>query len=210
MASPLGELDLNEYDIGGFEPRDTIPEDTVEDMPHATQMEEELGVQDLGVDDVVNQTKVRVVRPKLDADKLLHPRRGYPALLKNLRQVKYRGPGHERKYLQKYVMTYQIWANRLWPKANFHDFVVLARRAGRDPRIRQYCRDLIDAEKYSEPTKQPGPQTDEAQQTALPADSVQYIETPPEEDHPSNDVGNDVGNDEEWEAAMELYGGMDL
>lgn len=233
MTSPPGGLDLldlDEYDISRIDPGEIVRERPVEDAPPATQMEEELGVQDLGVpghgvEGSVNQAYVRAARPKLDADRLLQPDRGYPALLRNLRHVKYRGPGHERKYLQKYVMTYQIWANRMWPKANFDDFVVLARRAGRDPRIRQYCRRLIDDEKYPDRSAertdqaQENPATEEAQGTNLPADATHYMETPPEDgpteanglrNQGDNEPTNDIGNDDEWAAAMELYGDLDF
>lgn len=68
-------------------------------------------------------------------------------LLDRLKSIKYKGKGRERQYLERYMVTYQLWSNRLWPKAKLDDFMLMARNTSRDPQIRRYCRDLIDREK---------------------------------------------------------------
>ena len=160
MSDPL---DLDEYDAAGLaglpvedsarvaEQHQSALDAASLDAPVGTQVDD-LGVQDLGVDTAVSTARVRKPLPKLDADRLLNPHRGYPALLRSIGHLKYR-KGAERKYLQKYVMTHQIWANRVWPKANFDDFIVIARKVGKDPRIRSYLRDLIESEKYGRPAE---------------------------------------------------------
>lgn len=129
----MSELDLNEYDL----------EMQSEEEPQNPTQIEDLGVQDLGVDELLPAIKTRRVVPKLDAEKLLSVAFGYPLLLKNLQKVRYRGKGTEKRFLKKYVMTYQMWANRVWPKANFQDFILLERAANKDSNVRNFCKGLV-------------------------------------------------------------------
>lgn len=149
----MSDLNLDEYEVGlpavdgGVEAsHDSAAALNQANNDFATQIDD-LGVMDLGVDDAVSTAKVRKPQPKLDANRLLNPHKGYPALLKSIGKLKYQ-KGAERKYLEKYVMTHQLWANRVWPKANFDDFIVIVRRAGKDRRVREYVRELIEKEKY--------------------------------------------------------------
>lgn len=136
MADYDDTLDLDEYTV------DHSDNDINFNQPDDIQ-EDNLAIEDLGVDQQLDVQSVRRVVPKLDADRLLNPAFGYPVLLKRLRATRYRGKGHEKSYLKKYMMHYQLWANRIWAKANVRDFILIERSAGNDPRIKEYRTELI-------------------------------------------------------------------
>lgn len=103
----------------------------------------------LGVDDEV-VVKKRRVTVKLDEDKLMSAR-GIPylqakvhsKLTTRLRKKK----GSELKDLDHMIQFYQLWAHALYPRANFEDFVHLARTTGKKPKMRMFRRNWIAEEK---------------------------------------------------------------
>lgn len=135
------DLNLEEYELNPTNQEESVQQDTGD----FTQVDKSLGVPDVGAEPA--PISVRKPIPKLDASRLLNKHRGYPLLLDRLKSIKYKGKGRERQYLERYMVTYQLWSNRLWPKAKLDDFMLMARNTSRDPQIRRYCRDLIDKEK---------------------------------------------------------------
>lgn len=103
----------------------------------------------LGVDDevVVKQRRVLI---KLDEDKLMATR-GIPYLQTKVgsklmpRLKKQKGSG--LRDLSKILQFYQLWAHGLYPRANFQDFIQMARATGKKPRIRMYRQQWISDEK---------------------------------------------------------------
>lgn len=135
------DLNLEEYELNPTNQEESVQQD----VGDFTQVDRSLGVPDVGAEPA--PISVRKPIPKLDASRLLNKHRGYPVLLDRLKNIKYKGKGRERQYLERYMVTYQLWSNRLWPKAKLDDFILMARNTSRDPQIRRYCRDLIDKEK---------------------------------------------------------------
>lgn len=101
---------------------------------------------DLGVDDEV-VVKTRRKYAKLDESKFLEFE-GIPKLRKHIvPRLRLKGKGHERRDLTKLLGTYQLWAHNLFPKANFDDFIYLAKRAGSTRSMRAYRRQWIEEDK---------------------------------------------------------------
>lgn len=144
MSTQDDSVDLSEYAV-----HDRVPErePPLGSFVDADALEEQpLAVEDLGVDQALALRPVRRRLPKLDADRLLNVTTGYPVLLKRLKRVRYEGRGTEKKFLKKYLTQYQLWANRVWPKANVHDFIFLERSASRDAKVKKYRQELMHTE----------------------------------------------------------------
>ncbi|PCH38010.1 Swi3-domain-containing protein [Wolfiporia cocos MD-104 SS10] len=60
--------------------------------------------------------------PKLDEARLLSPD-GFPALVKQAKNFKPRGKGHEASDLNRLLQVYQFWTHKLYPKMQFRDTV---------------------------------------------------------------------------------------
>lgn len=103
----------------------------------------------LGVDEEVVIKKRRVM-VKLDEDKLMSAR-GIPylqakvktKLLPHLKKEK----GNELRNLNKILQFYQLWAHGLYPRANFQDFIQMARATGKKPRMKLMRQSWIADEK---------------------------------------------------------------
>lgn len=140
----MDPLDLSAYDVP------STPEN-VPDVPaeNGSQEFESLGVDDdnLGVDESATAGVTRRPRAKMDSERILG-KHGLPTLQKTMLRFKFKGKGHEKRDLIKLLGTYQLWGHKLYPKANFEDFLILCRRGGRDTAIKMYRKKVIDEEKY--------------------------------------------------------------
>ncbi|KAK6341719.1 chromosome segregation in meiosis- protein [Orbilia brochopaga] len=84
---------------------------------------------DLGVDEEV---KIRKRKPlvKLTEDRLLGPS-GIPYLQQHAaKKIKFKGKGHEISDLGRLLNFYQIWADNMYPKANFKDVLEIIEKLG--------------------------------------------------------------------------------
>lgn len=123
---------LDSYSID--EPTNLSGQPTVQDVP------------DLGVDEEV-VVRTRRTIAKLDETKFLGPQ-GISKLKGSvIPHIKFKGKGHERRDLTKLLGAYQLWAHRLFPKANFEDFIQMAKKAGSSRTMRMYRRQWIDEER---------------------------------------------------------------
>ncbi|KAK6357831.1 chromosome segregation in meiosis- protein [Orbilia blumenaviensis] len=87
------------------------------------------GSEDLGVDEEI---KIRTRKPKvkLTEDRLLGPN-GIPYLQENAaKKIKFKGKGHEISDLERLLKFYQIWADNLYPKAQFKDAIDMIEKLG--------------------------------------------------------------------------------
>lgn len=116
-----------------------------------------LGNMDFGMDDRVMEelglqpdgttAKRRIIRPKLDEDRLLDQKYGLTFVRENAtKRIKLRGKGHEREDLTRILNFYQLWAHRLFPRAKFDDFIPMARKTGKKSRIKQLRNNWIEEE----------------------------------------------------------------
>ncbi|KAI8998607.1 replication fork protection component Swi3-domain-containing protein [Trametes punicea] len=67
-------------------------------------------------------SKKRAKRPKLDEAMLIGPD-GFPALMKQAKQFKPKGKGHELQDLNRLMNVYQFWTHRMYPNNHFIDTV---------------------------------------------------------------------------------------
>ncbi|KAK6501088.1 chromosome segregation in meiosis- protein [Arthrobotrys musiformis] len=87
------------------------------------------GNEDLGVDEEV---KIRARKPKvkLTEERLLGPD-GIPYLQEHAaKKIKFKGKGHEISDLERLLKFYQIWADNLYPKAQFKDAIEMIEKMG--------------------------------------------------------------------------------
>ncbi|KAF5098695.1 hypothetical protein D0Z00_001948 [Geotrichum galactomycetum] len=104
----------------------------------------------LGIDEEVVVKKRRTMA-KLDDDRLINPNMGIPYLQRKvvsglMPRLKKR-KGEELRDLSTILQFYQLWAHKLYPKANFGDFIQIARTAGKTPRMRMFRQGWISDEK---------------------------------------------------------------
>jgi hypothetical protein len=104
----------------------------------------------LGIDEEVVVKKRRTMA-KLDDDRLINPTMGIPYLQRKvvsglMPRLKKR-KGEELRDLSTILQFYQLWAHKLYPKANFGDFIQIARTAGKTPRMRMFRQGWISDEK---------------------------------------------------------------
>lgn len=198
----MDPLDLTAYDVPSTP--ENVPEIPVEN--NEQNEFESLGVDDdnLGVEESATAGATRRPRAKMDSERILS-KRGLPTLQKTMLRFKFKGKGHEKRDLTKLLGTYQLWGHKLYPKANFEDFLILCRRGGRDAAIKTYRKKMLDEEKYG--SRIPAPDAEEvpAQQT----EAVQAHEpetTIPSPEYPDMSEFQDVEQDEDsLAAAMEAY-----
>lgn len=104
----------------------------------------------LGVDEEVVVKKRRIMA-KLDDDRLINPNMGIPYLQRkvssNLLPRLKKRKGEELQDLSTILQFYQLWAHKLYPKANFGDFIQIARTAGKTSRMRMFRQGWISDEK---------------------------------------------------------------
>ncbi|KAF3939679.1 hypothetical protein ABW19_dt0205706 [Dactylella cylindrospora] len=84
---------------------------------------------DLGVDEEI---KIRKRKPivKLTEERLLGPD-GIPYIQEHAaKKIKFKGKGHEVSDLGRLLKFYQIWADNLYPKAQFKDVVSMLEKLG--------------------------------------------------------------------------------
>ncbi|KAF3901877.1 hypothetical protein ABW21_db0200453 [Orbilia brochopaga] len=84
---------------------------------------------DVGVDEEI---KIRKRKPvvKLTEDRLLGPD-GIPYLQQHAaKKIKFKGKGHEIADLGRLLNFYQIWADNMYPKANFKDVLEIIEKLG--------------------------------------------------------------------------------
>lgn len=103
----------------------------------------------LGVDEEVVIKKRRVM-VKLDEDKLMSAR-GIPYLQAKAKTKLFphlkKDKGNELRNLNKILQFYQLWAHGLYPRANFQDFIQMARSTGKRPRMKMMRQSWIADEK---------------------------------------------------------------
>ena len=87
----------------------------------------------LGVDQEVKQRKKRV---KLDEESL-QSLNGLNKLLISSKKIKFKGKGHEMEDLSNLVQFYQLWAHKLYPKAQFEDFIVIVEKLGHKTTVQE-------------------------------------------------------------------------
>ncbi|ANB15265.1 Csm3p [Sugiyamaella lignohabitans] len=134
----------NDYLLDTYELSDTEPNDNTLGLQSNQNVDN--AAADLGIAEEV-VVKKRKPAAKLDEHRLLGVN-GIPALkAKIVPRMKFKGKGHAKRDLTKILSAYQIWAHGLFPKANFMDFVQLAKRAGSTPVMRVYRRQWIEVEK---------------------------------------------------------------
>ena len=218
------ELDLSAYDVPSSP--EALREQAQPESPRDKSNDEfgELGVDGLGVEEVVAPTATRPKRARMDAERMLGER-GLPKVRKLATSFRFKGKGHEKRDLQKLLGTYQLWAHKLFPKANFADFLVLCRNAGKETTVRAYRKRIIDEEKYpapSIPDHEPSPSLELSdppveqvppehevpsphETSAVREEDTPEIEEAAPADH--NDEGEEVDEDM-YAAAMEAYNDM--
>lgn len=134
-------LDLDDYEL---------PDSTGQNRENSNKRpladDEIPELEDLGVD----KEPVEVTAPKLrrklvlDEENLLSDK-GLPRI-RNM-DVKFR-KGDEKRYLTKLVGNYQLWAHKLFPKANFENFLEMCERAGNKPSVKRYRLEVVNEDKY--------------------------------------------------------------
>ncbi|KAK9474755.1 replication fork protection component Swi3-domain-containing protein, partial [Dipodascopsis tothii] len=120
---------------------------------------------DLGLDREI-VVKTRRTFAKLDAERLTASD-GLLELRQLVKSLRFAGKGHEYRDLARLVETYQLWGHRVFPKANFRDFLYMAERAGHSRMLRVKRQTWID-ETRPRPAE-PEPETDEAAMDAMAA-----------------------------------------
>lgn len=149
-------LKMEEVPLDDYAPLPTSPERNIADSPPAnpqTQMESNLGVDDLGVDTAIDTRRQTQPRPKLDSERLLGDA-GLPVLRNFVGRVQFKGKGHEKRDLTKLLSAYQIWGHQLFPKANFEDILAMCRRTGNDRDVRSWRQTALENEMYGKGDKE--------------------------------------------------------
>ncbi|KAK9359395.1 replication fork protection component Swi3-domain-containing protein [Lipomyces starkeyi] len=109
-------------------------------------------VVDLGIDKEV-VIKQKSTRAKLDNERLLSAD-GLITIKRRAPKVKFKGKGHEYRYLGRLLECYQIWGHQLFPKANFEDFLAMTERLGRSKQMKIVRRQWIDEWKPARPPEE--------------------------------------------------------
>ncbi|KAK9236610.1 replication fork protection component Swi3-domain-containing protein [Lipomyces kononenkoae] len=99
-------------------------------------------VVDLGIDKEV-VIKKKSTRAKFDVERLLSAE-GLITIKRRAPRVKFKGKGHEYRYLVRLLECYQVWGHQLFPKANFEDFLAMTERLGRNKQMKVVRRQWID------------------------------------------------------------------
>lgn len=149
-------LKMEEVPLDDYAPLPTSPERNIPDSPPAnpqTQMDSNLGVDDLGVDTAIDTRRQTQPRPKLDGERLLGDT-GLPVLRNFVGRVQFKGKGHEKRDLTKLLSAYQIWGHQLFPKANFEDILAMCRRKGNDREVRSWRQTAVENEMYGKGDKE--------------------------------------------------------
>ncbi|KAK9322551.1 replication fork protection component Swi3-domain-containing protein [Lipomyces orientalis] len=109
-------------------------------------------VVDLGIDKEV-VIKQKSTRAKLDDERLLSAE-GLLTIKRRAPKVRFKGKGHEYRYLGRLLECYQIWGHQLFPKANFEDFLAMTEKRGRSKQMKVVRRQMIDEWKPVRPPEQ--------------------------------------------------------
>lgn len=104
----------------------------------------------LAVDDSTVAKKRRVYA-KLDDNRLLSDKGIRYVATRMPNKIKFKGKGHEKGDLDRLLSAYQLWAHALFPKANFSDFIYLARRAGNSKMAKVHRRQIINQDRDGVP-----------------------------------------------------------
>ncbi|KAK6347755.1 chromosome segregation in meiosis- protein [Orbilia javanica] len=119
--------ELFNYDIDKI--NTTFDANKATDDQQANKGKGNAGTEDLGVDEEI---KIRTRKPKvkLTEDRLLSPD-GIPYLQEHAtKKIKFKGKGHEVSDLERLLNFYQIWADNLYPKAQFKDAIDMIEKLG--------------------------------------------------------------------------------
>ncbi|KAK6518481.1 chromosome segregation in meiosis- protein [Arthrobotrys conoides] len=119
--------ELFNYDIDKIDT--TFDANRAADDPQSNKGKGNAANEDLGVDEEI---KIRTRKPKvkLTEDRLLGPD-GIPYLQEHAAQkIKFKGKGHEIGDLERLLKFYQIWADKLYPKAQFKDAIDMIEKMG--------------------------------------------------------------------------------
>ncbi|CEP62778.1 Csm3p LALA0_S06e03598g [Lachancea lanzarotensis] len=127
-------------------------------------------------------TRTRRPQVKLTAEKLLSSG-GLPKIMKEApKKTRFSSRKSSYDNLTHFLQFYQLWANDLFPKAKFHDFVTICRTLGKtDKELRNYRIELVRRELGISSVDEPGMES-EAQSETLPPNVVENM---PPSDPPS-------------------------
>ncbi|TBU65789.1 Swi3-domain-containing protein [Dichomitus squalens] len=102
-------------------------------------------------------TTARKKRPVLDEGRLLGPQ-GFPALMKQTKNFKPKGKGHELSDLNRLLTVYHFWAHEMYPNAQFIDTVQRVEKLCHSKRMhvalgvwRDEAKGLINGHKLPDP-----------------------------------------------------------
>ncbi|KAI0683693.1 replication fork protection component Swi3-domain-containing protein [Cytidiella melzeri] len=90
--------------------------------------------------------KKRKLLAKLDEVRLIGDG-GFPALIKQTKDFKPRGKGHELSDLNRVLGIYQFWTHKMYPKGTFHDNVQRVEKICHSKRMHNYLGMWRDASK---------------------------------------------------------------
>ncbi|SCU79483.1 LAFA_0B03422g1_1 [Lachancea sp. 'fantastica'] len=122
----------------------------------------------------------RRAQVKLTAEKLLSPK-GLPKIMKEApKKIRFSKRRSSYENLTQFLQFYQLWANDLFPKAKFRDFVTISRTLGKtDRELREYRIELVRQELGFSSVGEPELETESLGETVLPPNGNQNM--PPSE-----------------------------
>ncbi|EJD52924.1 Swi3-domain-containing protein [Auricularia subglabra TFB-10046 SS5] len=145
------------------------------------------------------ELKKRKPIPKLNDERLLG-QDGFPALLKEYKNFKPKGKGHEQEDLTRLLQMYQFWTHKMFPKMQFDDAV---------NRIEKVChsrRMLISMSVWKDEAKngprKPGQKDEESDDDAA-EDAERAERSSPDRSSPSSSAPPRK-NDDNWTVDSEL------
>ena len=140
-ADELGDFDdfddFDDYDVDLPDPKTTTVFDQYKvNNAQAEKATAPLRDDDVAVDDeIVIKKRKRAV--KLDENRLCQDDIGIPELERTApKRLRFKGKGHEYSDLNRILVFYQLWADKLYPKANFADTLAIVEKLGHSKRMR--------------------------------------------------------------------------
>lgn len=80
-------------------------------------------------------------QPKLD-ESLLTSKKGIVQLIDMFKDIKYKGKGYEKEYLDKILFKIEHWGHRLFPRMKFEDFVEKVENLGSKRAVKTFVKKL--------------------------------------------------------------------
>ncbi|KAJ7172425.1 replication fork protection component Swi3-domain-containing protein [Mycena filopes] len=162
----------------------------------------------LDADPDVKKPKKKAMR--LDEGRLIGES-GFPQLIKDTKQLKIKGKGHEASDLNRLLQVYQFWTHRLYPKTPFKDTVDRVEKLCHTKRMhnnlstwRDQAHGLVNGHKADE--EGDADVTDLTDKSLLPPDSdhAEYASssTPAATRPPTSDEGESEFNEVDFDADL--------